>query len=601
MGILRNALLVVCAFAVLVLATCLRCEAQDLGWHPVPHEDQDMQAPDAGAWRPYRGAEVSKVEQPDTGRRVLRVSVMGNDFGGLMIQATPRGGFGKRVRATLRYRVVQGGPVTIHAGPNTWNQVAAVLTSRDWETAVVEVGLLSDFHLVLHVVQAAPGGVFEISNLQVAAYAPEQGVREGLGPVDVAVCANVPSNPSAVFRLRGSPVPTLTSEVASDAIFPEIRMTTAGDADANACRVGQLLGALPAGSDVTITCRCRVAPGKRGVLGLSLGNNTLARAETAAEQWTDLAVHTVLPQDGTPEWYVGSAGSEPTDMWICEPRAWVTLPDPINAGVAKLGSKRSSIHFETGDAKTIYIHPPWTEIPRIKCHLEYTSRWSFRFPSTHETKLSDSGDKLDLKWRFQDDPVSYSVHMHADRPDAVLVEVALTNDGQDPVEDFRPGFCLQIGGASSPKTFAYTIIPQIGKPFPLSGGHPFVARPELWPGIGWVRAHYRDSAAYSERKKLGAAYEPHRSLIAETGDFPLLARRMPGRDAWIAWLWPNAIEYFGNTQTPCMHMDPVLPECPAGETRRIFGRMVFFEGTWDELSRYAKREREELARRSGLE
>ena len=106
--------------------------------------------------------------------------------------------------------------------------------------------------------------------------------------------------------------------------------------------------------------------------------------------------------------------------------------------------------------------------------------------------------------------------------------------------------------------------------------------------------------AYSERTRLASEYKPHRSLIAETGDFPLLARRLPGRDAWIAWIWPNACEYFGNTQTPCMHMDPVIPECPAGETRSIFGRLLFFEGTWDDLFGCAVHERKELARRSGL-
>jgi hypothetical protein len=265
-----------------------------------------------------------------------------------------------------------------------------------------------------------------------------------------------------------------------------------------------------------------------------------------------------------------------------------------------LDDERRSIRFETGDAKTIYVHPPWKEIHRIKCHLEYTSRWSFRFPDTHDVKRAEAGDSLQLDWRFKEDPVSYSVRMQADRPDAVLVEVALANNGQDPVLNFRPGFCLQIGGAFSPKTFAYTIIPQAEEPFPLADGHPFAQRPEMWPGIGWVRAHNRDSAAYSERTKLASEYKPHRSLIAETGDFPLLDRRLPGRDAWIAWIWPNAYEYFGNTQTPCMHMDPVMPECPGGETRSIFGRLLFFEGTWDDLFERAVRERNKLARRSGL-
>ncbi len=479
---------------VLVLLACWRCGADDLGWHPVPHDDHDMKAPDTSAWRPYRGAELSKVECPTSAGRVMQVTVKDKEFGGLIIQATPRGGFGNRVRVTVRYRVVQGGPVTVYAGPNTWNQTAAVLTSRDWETAVMEVGLLSDFHLVLHIVQDAPDGAFEISNVKVAARAAERGVREGLGPVDVAVQAHVPSNPSAAFRLWGNPPPTLNSEPIDDATFPAIRFTTNAKVDAQGCRAGQLLGALPAGSDIKVTCRCRVSSGKRGVLGLGLGGNTVARTEVLGEQWTDVLVHTVLAQDGTPEWFIGSASSDRTDVWILDPCVRVTLPLPVEAGVASLGDERRPIRFETGDPKTIYVHPPWKEIRRIKCHLEYTSRWSFRFPNTHDVERSETGDKLQLNWRFKEDPVRYSIRMQADRPDAVLVEVALSNKGPDPVLNFRPGFCLQLGGAFSPKTFAYTIIPQAEKPFPLGDGHPFLARPELWPGIGWVRAHNRDSA-----------------------------------------------------------------------------------------------------------
>ena len=116
-----------------------------------------------------------------------------------------------------------------------------------------------------------------------------------------------------------------------------------------------------------------------------------------------------------------------------------------------------------------------------------------------------------------------------------------------------------------------------------------------------MRAHYLDSAAYRERLAAGDAYEPEGSgWVREVGDFPLLARRIPGRDAWIAWLWPTANGYFGNTQTPCMHMDPVMPSCPPGETRSVSGRMEFFEGTWEGLYSWAQVEREALARRSGV-
>jgi len=34
----------------------------------------------------------------------------------------------------------------------------------------------------------------------------------------------------------------------------------------------------------------------------------------------------------------------------------------------------------------------------------------------------------------------------------------------------------------------------------------------------------------------------------------------------------------GNAFVPCLHADPVLPDCPPGETVRVRGRLWFYEG-----------------------
>ncbi|NLY00533.1 MAG: hypothetical protein GXY83_30935 [Rhodopirellula sp.] len=184
---------------------------------------------------------------------------------------------------------------------------------------------------------------------------------------------------------------------------------------------------------------------------------------------------------------------------------------------------------------------------------------------------------------------------------SVLAEVRLQNAGNESVRDFSPGFCLQLAGAYSPTTFAYTIIPRNSHPFPVSMGRYFTARPAMWANVGWVKADFTDSESYRQRQKQGEAFKPPSDRwIHEAGDFPLLARRLPGRDAWIAWIWPNATGYFGNTQSPCMHMDPILQECPPKQTRSLFGRLLFFEGSWEGLYALAERERRELTARSGL-
>jgi hypothetical protein len=181
------------------------------------------------------------------------------------------------------------------------------------------------------------------------------------------------------------------------------------------------------------------------------------------------------------------------------------------------------------------------------------------------------------------------------QPDSALIEARITNGGPKSVEEFVPGFCVQTVGAYSPRTFVYTVIPRSGRPFPADCGTPLAPRPPLWSANGWLRAAYTGAPACVARAPLASVYKPAPpNGIRETGDFPLLARRIPGRDAWIAWLWANGTSYFGNTMAPCMHLDPVVAACPAGKARSVFGRMIFCEGSWDQLYERACKERPAL-------
>jgi hypothetical protein len=47
-----------------------------------------------------------------------------------------------------------------------------------------------------------------------------------------------------------------------------------------------------------------------------------------------------------------------------------------------------------------------------------------------------------------------------------------------------------------------------------------------------------------------------------------------------------------------LFVDPKIPACPAGESRSVFGRMIFFEGSWDKLYERAQQERADLSKRS---
>jgi hypothetical protein len=160
-------------------------------------------------------------------------------------------------------------------------------------------------------------------------------------------------------------------------------------------------------------------------------------------------------------------------------------------------------------------------------------------------------------------------------------------------------FCWQPGG---PRTFAYSIIPTGGRPFPLDRGHHFTERPGLWPTLGWARAHSTGTEAYREMAAVlaeGRAYEPSSPhCIREAGDFPLYARRLPGYDAWVGWVVAETDGYFGNTMGPCMHMELSVPPCPPRATRSACGTLLFFEGSWDGLYARAREEQLGLLRRA---
>ena len=59
---------------------------------------------------------------------------------------------------------------------------------------------------------------------------------------------------------------------------------------------------------------------------------------------------------------------------------------------------------------------------------------------------------------------------------------------------------------------------------------------------------------------------------------PSVAVRSAGGDRWILTAWERCGLAWGNQMVPCLHADPVLPDCAPGETVRVRGRLWFYEG-----------------------
>ncbi|MFO0845640.1 MAG: polysaccharide deacetylase family protein [Gemmataceae bacterium] len=59
---------------------------------------------------------------------------------------------------------------------------------------------------------------------------------------------------------------------------------------------------------------------------------------------------------------------------------------------------------------------------------------------------------------------------------------------------------------------------------------------------------------------------------------PFAACRDRSGRRWVITAWEPCVRAWGNPPCPCLHSDPKVPDCPAGQTRRVCGWLSFFEG-----------------------
>ena len=59
---------------------------------------------------------------------------------------------------------------------------------------------------------------------------------------------------------------------------------------------------------------------------------------------------------------------------------------------------------------------------------------------------------------------------------------------------------------------------------------------------------------------------------------PVTAVHSIAKDKWIITAWEQCGKSWGQPNVPCIHADPVLPDCAPGQTVRVRGRLWFYEG-----------------------
>jgi peptidoglycan/xylan/chitin deacetylase (PgdA/CDA1 family) len=77
----------------------------------------------------------------------------------------------------------------------------------------------------------------------------------------------------------------------------------------------------------------------------------------------------------------------------------------------------------------------------------------------------------------------------------------------------------------------------------------------------------------------GAAGFNHTTNDNKVFRSPMAAVRSARGDRWILMAWDRCGRAWGNAAVPCLHADPVLPDCPPGQTVGVRGRLWFYEGS----------------------
>ncbi len=76
----------------------------------------------------------------------------------------------------------------------------------------------------------------------------------------------------------------------------------------------------------------------------------------------------------------------------------------------------------------------------------------------------------------------------------------------------------------------------------------------------------------------GASGFEAQTLANKLFDPPVAAVRSEDGDRWILTAWDRASRCWGSPRCPCLHSDPVFPDCEPGQTVSLRGRLWFHEG-----------------------
>ena len=204
------------------------------------------------------------------------------------------------------------------------------------------------------------------------------------------------------------------------------------------------------------------------------------------------------------------------------------------------------------------------------------------------------------RWRFNSDSTSAAYEIEATDGNlfraeavaesmAVRMSIQITNRTDQPIEDIRVLVCTRAHQMASfvDTNYALTYVAVEGQPVRFGAETTFHG--ELPPRMppAWVMNIKGgiDNRTVSDMGWFSEDWGRRMFRMVQEQASPALIAVQSRRNStrWIATIWNPSRVLFSNPHIPCIHSDPVPPNCLPGETTRADGIVFFHHGSWESL------------------
>lgn len=285
-------------------------------------------------------------------------------------------------------------------------------------------------------------------------------------------------------------------------------------------------------------------------------------------------------------------------LLLCSLAVWLTAPGCSAPGGTPSATGKITFSSRPGDpsretTNLLLVGSPWE--PGEKLSLNFPEHcWGVGLPNVSHS----STVKIDRPWLFNPDSsrawfeyearegVTFRATATAESM-AVRLSLEIENRSDIPISDIRTLVCLRHDGSAEfhDTSYARTFAAVDSRPARLGADTRYTGPlPESGPALWAFNVKDGpDNLAFEDLGWFHPGSGPGR--IVEERTWPPLIAVRSDREAerWLGTIWHPARMVFSNKRNPCIHSDPLPPDCPPGETSRAEGLILFHEGSFEGL------------------